>query len=129
MQKAKDIMKTDLITASANTDIHDAMKTLIANNITGLPVVDDGGQLIGMISEKDMLKLLYEFEDAETSVSNYMTTEVVSFEAEDSLEDIAGAFKSNSFRRVPILSGGKLVGIISRRDIIRHIREMKKQQV
>jgi CBS domain-containing protein len=103
------------------------------NNITGLPVVDDDGTLVGIITEKDILVLLWNnLEQASREgtvgkVGEFMTRHVVCFQPEDNLRDIAECLSTNNFRRVPILDQGKLVGIISRRDVIRHIRDLQQR--
>ena len=125
MFKAKTIMKTDLITVKRQTQIYEAIRTLVENNITGLPVVNDDMSLAGIISEKDVLKLLYNIEDKPGNVEDFMTESIVSFDQEDSLTDIAESFIKNHFRRVPIISEGKLVGVISRKDIIAYILKLR----
>ena len=70
-----------------------------------------------------MLRILYNVEDKPGNVEDFMTEEVVCFQPTDSLIDIAESFIQNSFRRVPIVDDGKLVGIISRKDIIKYILE------
>jgi len=125
MFKAKDIMTTELITADRHTSIYDAIRILAENNITGLPVVNEDMSLAGIISEKDMLGLLYNIEDKPGNVENFMTEQVVFFDQEDSLIDIAESFIEGNFRRVPIVNDGKLVGIISRKDIIAYILKLR----
>ncbi len=125
MFKAKDVMKTNLITVGRHTPIHEAIRILVENNITGLPVVNDDMSLAGIISEKDMLGLLYNIEDKPGNVEDFMTEDEVSFEQEDSLIDITESFMASSFRRVPIVTGGKLVGIISRKDVIAYILKLR----
>ncbi|MEA3225006.1 MAG: CBS domain-containing protein [Planctomycetota bacterium] len=125
MFKAKDVMKTDLITVRRQTEIHEAIRILVENNITGLPVVNDDMSLAGIISEKDMLGLLYNIEDKPGNVEDFMTENVVCFDQEDSLIDVAESFIASSFRRVPIVTEGKLVGIISRKDIIAYILKLR----
>ncbi len=125
MFKAKDVMKTSLITVDRQTPIHEAIRILVENNITGLPVVNDNMSLAGIISEKDMLGLLYNIEDKPGTVQDFMTENVVCFDQEDSLIDITESFIGSSFRRVPIVADGKLVGIISRKDIIAYILKLR----
>ena len=125
MFQAKDIMTTELVTVKRNTGIHEAIRILVENNVTGLPVVNDDMTVAGIISEKDMLGLLYNIEDKPGNVEQFMTEEVVCFEVQDSLIDIAESFIKGSFRRVPILNKGKLVGIISRKDIIAYILKLR----
>ena len=127
MFKAKDVMKTNLMTVGRQTPIHEAIRILVENNITGLPVVNDDMSLAGIISEKDMLGLLYNIEDKPGNVEDFMTEEVVCFDQEDSLIDITESFMANNFRRVPVLTGGRLVGIISRKDIISYILKLRRK--
>ena len=139
MFKVKDIMITSVITVKKETPIYEAVDAMVKNNITGLPVVNNDMTLAGMVSEKDVLSLLDELDnllmiddlkDSTATVDDFMTKKVVSFDAEDDLFDICDCLIDSSFRRVPITSNGKLVGIITRADIVAHIlklRSMEKQ--
>ncbi|MHC4073161.1 MAG: CBS domain-containing protein [Planctomycetota bacterium] len=123
-----------------DTEIYDAIQMLVDHNITGLPVVDDDMTLEGIITEKDVLPLLYDIEARPGKVEDFMTKEVAFFDQEDSLiniadclmtkqEDslinIADCLMTKHFRRVPITSGGKLVGVVSRKDIIACILKLR----
>ena len=77
--------------------------------------------MVGIITEKDSLKLLSEDADESATVEEYMTRDVVSFDVEDGLIPVCEGLINNNFRRVPILSNGRLVGIISRKDVIQYI--------
>ena len=130
--KAKNIMTTDIAYVKRETPIYEAIRILIERNITGLPVVNDDMSLAGIISEKDVLRLLYNVEDKPGNVEDFMTKGVVAFNEEDSVIDIAESLIKNHFRRVVITSGGKLAGIISRKDIIKtilHLRHKDKVEV
>jgi CBS domain-containing protein len=127
MFKAKDIMKTGVITVSRKTPVYEAIRTLVENNVTGLPVANEDMTLAGMITEKDVLSLLYNIEAHAGKVEDFMTKGVVSFNEEDSLIDITECLIGNSFRRVPITAHGKIVGIISRKDIIAYILKLRHQ--
>lgn len=123
MNETKIIMTTNIVTVKSDTPIDKALELLVENNITGLPVVDDDRALIGIISEKDMLKLLPGLEDESATVGDYMTKDITCFDQDEDLIAICECLMNNNFRRVPIVSNGKLVGIISRRDIIKYIIE------
>ena len=125
MFEAKTIMKTGLITAKRRTPIYEAIRILVENDGTGLPVVNDDMTLAGIVSEKDMLSLLYNNEDKPGNVEDFMTEDVVCFDQEDSLVDIAASFIEGHFRRVPIVAEGKLVGVVSRKDIIAYILKLR----
>jgi CBS domain-containing protein len=129
MFKARTIMKTNVISIDKGTEIYDAIRIMVENNVTGLPVTNEDQTLAGVITEKDVLRLLYDSEDLPGTVEGFMTREVTSFDQEDSLLDIVDSFINNHFRRVPILDEGKLVGIISRKDIIAYILELRHKTV
>jgi len=122
MIEAKDIMKTNVLAVTKDTDIYDAIRIMVANNVTGLPVIDNDRVLVGIVTEKDVLTLLYNIEDRPGRVADFMTPTVVAFEQDQDLLVVAESLRANHFRRVPILNRGKLVGIISRKDVIRHIK-------
>ena len=136
MFEAKTIMKTDVFTVKRQTPIYEAVKLLAENHITGLPVVNDDMTLAGVVTEKDVLRLLSDLDvlmvvpdlkDSVAAVEDFMTKDVVSFDQDDDLLDICEYLIDNSFRRVPVTSGGKVVGIISRRDIVGFILKMRNK--
>jgi CBS domain-containing protein len=124
MYKAKDVMTNSVITVGRETDIYKAIELMVDNNITGLPVVNDDMTLAGIVSEKDVLKLLYDKVGNLHKVENFMTKGVISFDQEDSLLDITDCLLKNRFRRVLISNGKRLVGVISRKDIISYIYKL-----
>lgn len=127
MFKAKTVMKADVITVKRQTPIYEAIRTLVENSITGLPVVNDDMSLAGIITEKDVLKLLYNIEDKPGNVEDFMTKGVVGFNEDDSLIDITECLIRNNFRRVPIIAEGKLAGIVSRKDVIAYILKLRRR--
>jgi len=117
--KAKDIMTRNVISVEKYTPIYEAVELMAKNNITGVPVVEDDMTLVGILTEKDVLTLFNAHEGCkDKTVSDFMTQPPVYFDKNESLLDICDCLKSNYFRRVPVTSNGRLVGIISRRDII-----------
>lgn len=121
MFETKTIMTTDVITVKRHTPLIRVVEILAENDITGLPVVNDDMTLAGIISEKDVLKLLFETENDAAKVEDFMTKDVVSFDQNEDFIAICECLVNSNFRRVPITAGGKLVGIISRKDIIAYI--------
>lgn len=123
MFQIENIMTKNVITVKKDTPIQETIKIMVENNITGVPVVDDQMQLVGVISEKDIMMLLYDVGSRTGKVEDFMTRNVVSFDQEDSLADVCDCLLKNHFRRVPIVTGPKkkLVGIISRKNIVQSI--------
>ena len=123
MFNIKDIMATDIAVVKTDTSIDEVVRILVDKNITGLPVVDDNNKLLGIITEKDVLRLLGDCRQDPGVVKEYMSTEVVTFDVNDDLIAVCECLVNGHFRRIPILSDGKLIGIVSRRDIIKYILE------
>jgi CBS domain-containing protein len=124
---AKEVMKSGLLTVRTSTPVYEVMEILATRNVTGLPVVDDYMNLLGIVSEKDILKLLYDPAAKPGLAEEYMTTGVIGFDQNSSLFEICDCLINNNFRRVPILDGGKLIGIISRTDIMAYIMKNRSR--
>ena len=123
-----DVMKTNVVTVEKGTPVMRAVEKLVEHNFSGLPVVDDRNRVVGILSEKDVLALAvrihdrsYESGDADLKVDDFMTRDVVTVEAGESFTSLCSCLIKNQFRRVPVVANGKLVGIISRKDIITSI--------
>lgn len=130
MLRARDVMNKNIVSAKKETPIHEAVSLMVENDISGLPVVKDDMTLTGVLSEKDVVTLFYENKEAENkTVNDYMTYPAVCFEENEALLDVCDFFARNIFRRVPITSQGKLVGIISVRDILKSILELRQEEV
>ena len=129
MLKVEDVMTKNVITVKQETPIYEAMAVMRKNDITGMPVIDDDMNLVGVITEKDVLRLFCsDEEDNNATVSSFMTRPAVSYRVDESLQSVCDFMIVNYFRRVPVVSKkGKLVGIISRPDIIDYIIEQKHQ--
>jgi CBS domain-containing protein len=119
MLKAKDIMSQTVTTIRYDGTLLDAIQLLVCKEISGLPVVDEKGKMVGIITEKDILNFVFSGNLKNTKVADVMSKEVVSFSPETGVDTIALTVGQNRFRRVPIVEGNKVVGIVSRRDIIR----------
>ncbi len=126
----KDYMTRDLITFKKDTDINLVIKSLLDNRISGAPVLDDNGQVVGLIDDKDCLQVLFgnvynRLPTAKDTVSNYMSNVMKSIDENQSILDVASVFISSPFKRLLVLDkNNKLIGQISRRDILRAIKEL-----
>ena len=124
VRSASEVMSRNLVVVHENDRAIDAALLLAERKISGLPVVGDEMVLVGIITEKDVLKLLIEV-DPDKRVGDYMTKNVKSFDESKSIVDICAHFFLNDIKRVPIVSGDKLVGIVSRRDVIGEILRLR----
>ena len=122
MLSAKDIMTTQVICIHKDTPIYEAVDLMVTNSITGIPVIENDSMLVGILSEQDVLRLFQTYEkEKDKTVSEFMTQPAIHFEEDEGIGDICSCMMQNSIRRVPITSNGKVVGVISRSDILRQI--------
>jgi len=119
--KAADIMTTTVITAKKGMVLTEVIALLLRWHISGLPVIDDEDKIVGIISEIDLVNLTFDGNAADTKVEEVMVTDIVSFSPNTELATLVQAFSKGHLRRVPIINEGKVVGIISRRDILREM--------
>jgi len=126
----EDIMSRNLIVFKPEETIHEVMKKFIKYRISGGPVVNEKGDLIGIISEADCMKEVSEsryfnLPILDKSVSNFMTTNVDTIDASKTIFEAASNFFKTSRRRFPVMEKNKLVGQISRKDIVIATLNMK----
>jgi len=110
-----------MLSVKRTPSVLEALKVIVENNITGLPVIEDdaSSSLLGIVSEKDLLNLLYGVHDLESeTVDSVMTTDPKCIDEDATVREVCDCLRSNVFRRVPVVSKGRLVGIVSRRDIV-----------
>ena len=120
-------MTTELISVSPEDDILHAMRVLLDKKISGAPVLDESGKLIGILSMKDCMEIVYNtayHQDWGGKVEQYMSREVEHIEADTSILTAAEKFLNSNFRRFPVLRNGQLVGQISRHDILRALDQL-----
>lgn len=125
----KDYMARTLVTFKPDTDVLDAVHTLVQNRIAGAPVVDDEGNLLGMLSEFDCMKVALNAGYHGIwggPVRDFMSDGVETVDAEMSIVDLAQVFINKKFRRFPVTQGTRLVGQISRRDVLRALESISK---
>jgi CBS domain-containing protein len=120
-------MARDLITFQPEDDIHLAVKILLENSISGAPVVDKNGRLLGMLSQKDCFKVAFAasyHQDWGGRVSDYMSHDVETIDADTDIVKVAEIFLKSKYRRFPVMSRDRLVGLISRRDVLEALEEL-----
>ena len=128
-QTATDIMARSEMTLSPETNIYRALQLLLKHRLSGAPVVDAEGRLVGILTEKDCLKvLLGEAFDGlpESRVQNYMTRNVDTVAPTSSLSDIVGRFLGKRYRKLPVVDNqGRVIGQVSRRDTLRAVESIR----
>lgn len=126
LPKVADMMDKVFTTLKPDMPICEAVDILMKKKMTGAIVVDDKNNLVGILSEKDCLRiLLYDtFHDEPNSqVKHLMHTDPITVPSDQDIISTAQLFLNSTFRRLPVVDGGKLVGQITRRDILRGMRE------
>lgn len=125
--KVRDYMSTDPVTVSPETDIHAATKMLLAHQLSGLPVLDARGDLVGILSKKDCLKVAFTasyHQDWAGKVADCMSHPVDTVEEDADIVEVAELFVKNPYHRYPVMRAGRLVGVVSRHDILRAIEAL-----
>lgn len=147
--KASDIMVSDVVTVGPDSTIQDVAEILVSKRISGLPVLDPRGKLIGIVSEGDLLRRAESGTEHERSwwlkllmgretlaaefvkensrlVRDVMTRDIVTVSPDTPVTEVASILQRNRIKRVPVVSKGKLVGIISRANLVQALAGMKK---
>jgi len=122
-----DYMATELVSFDPGDDIVTAMRVLLERHLSGAPVVDSRGRLVGILSQKDCFEIVYRtayHQDGSGQVEQYMSRDPEHLEADCSVVEAADRFLHSNFRRYPVMRDGKLVGLICRRDILRALDEL-----
>jgi CBS domain-containing protein len=121
---AKEAMSRHLITLHPEMDVLEALSVLVRERISGAPVLDQVGNLVGMLTERDCMHIALDagyFSEGGGRVANFMSPDVVTVEAHTPITEIAERFATSHFRRLPVTEQGKLIGIISRRDVLKQL--------
>ncbi len=125
----KDYMARTLVTFKPETDVLDAVHVLVNKRIAGAPVVDDAGNLLGMLSELDCMKVALDagyHGNWGGPIRDFMSEGVKTVDADMSIIDLAQEFVTSRYRRFPVMQGTRLVGQISRRDVLRALEHLAK---
>ena len=133
MAVARDIMTTDVVSVARHTPIYEAGELLVKHEITAMPVVDDDMTLVGILTEKDLLRLIHTYEDEkDKTVEDFMTEPAISFQENESLEDICDLMIADHFIRIPVTSASRerqVVGIVSRPDVLKYVIGLRHAEI
>lgn len=123
MLTARDIMSETVLTIGPEATVQEAIETLLRKKISGLPVVDGSGKLVGIVTEFALLAIAYDVEVRQDQVRKHMTANVISVHPDDPISKVADTCIVHRVRRVPVVDNERLVGLISRRDVLKGIYE------
>jgi CBS-domain-containing membrane protein len=112
---AKNIMSREVVSTRPSCKVEEVTRVLYFHNISGVPVVDDDCSVVGMVSEADILGR----KSGQDTVADIMSSPAVTVPEEAPLEEIATILTEKKIKRVPVVKEGKLVGIVSRADVVR----------
>ncbi|CAD7844345.1 MAG: CBS domain protein [Olavius algarvensis Gamma 3 endosymbiont] len=127
----EDYMATELLSFGPDDDIVAAMRQLLERHFSGAPVLDSERRLIGLLSQKDCLEIVYNtayHQDWGGRVEQYMSREIETIDADCSVLEAAEKLQASKFRRFPVMRDGRLVGQISRHDVMRALDEIYLQK-
>ena len=113
--QVREIMTSDVISVPENNTIEDAARVLARQRISGLPVVNEAGALVGLVTEYDFIS------KQGATVADIMSRGVISVTEDTDVEEVAHLLANRRIRRVPVLRGDRLVGSVSRSDLIKQI--------
>lgn len=126
----KDVMKKNVITLGPHAPIHEALKLLNDNHIRHIPIVDEGNQVIGIVSDRDVRDASPSIFDQEQSnelnneIQTIMSTPVVTIHPLDFVEEIASIFYEEEFACLPVVQEKKLVGIVTEKDMLQTLIQL-----
>ena len=120
----RDIMTQTVITGKTDMPLTEIVKLLLRWHISGIPIIDDDGRIMGIVTEHDVVQCMLSGTCSDTLAGDAMTKNVKSYPVETPVAEIIHLFGANQIRRVPVVKDDKLVGIISRRDIIREMNHI-----
>lgn len=121
-----DYMQQNPICLQAEMGILEAVALLLKNQESGAPVIDEQGNLLGLLTERDFIQVAVNaayFDDFGGQVKDYMSSQVDIVAKKDNLMDLAQKLIDSSFRRFPVIEQGKLVGLITRRHILQALQD------
>ena len=114
---AKEIMTRDIITVSPSMKIKDLAMTLIKNQISGAPVAGKDGKILGVVSEADIIS------KKGKDVRAIMSKKVIRVSEDATVEEVAQLMTTHAIKRLPVMNGAAIVGIVSRADIVSAIAQ------
>lgn len=127
--RVKDFMCVNLVKFVADMDVMEAVRIMVERGISGGPVVDRDSKLLGIITEKDCLKIVLNagyYDEWGGSVLEFMSHDVEVVEDDTSIIELAERFVRGPYRRFPVVNNGRLVGQVSRHDVLKALLSLTR---
>ncbi|OFV95174.1 MAG: histidine kinase [Acidobacteria bacterium RIFCSPLOWO2_02_FULL_61_28] len=122
--KASEVMQRPVLATTLRASVRDVATQIVVNEISGMPVTDQDGRVLGVITEADIMAALIDGKNLEDlTAQDLMSPEPITVDADTPMDEVMRLLEECGVLRVPVTSQGKVVGIISRRDIIRSVLE------
>ena len=121
MPTVREIMTSNVQTVRPACTVREAIEILLAKRISGLPVVDDAGRLVGILTEFALLAIAYDQRVTDDTGAQHMTTAVLTVDVDDAVSRAADLFIVHRVRRVPVVERGRVVGLVSRCDVLKSL--------
>ncbi len=132
MKSLRDICnEKEMFYVNTGMSIYEAVCTMVKNNVGAVPVLDEGGKLRGIFSERDLMTrcAAKKLDLENTKIDEVMTKGVILMEAHDSYSDCMKIMQQEGIRHMPVRDGEKLIGVVSIRDLMAEDAEEKKQEI
>ena len=123
MLTVRSIMSENLVTIAPKSSVQEAIELILLQQISGLPVLNENEELVGIVTEFALLGLAYDEHIRDDTVDKHMTTDVLTVEADAPVSKVADLCLVHRVRRVPVMENGKLVGLVARRDVLKALYE------
>ena len=126
MLQLRNIMTKDVIIVDSDDRVEHAIELMLHHKISGLPVVCSHGDLLGIVTELDIIDMLDDPLTENNKVFHYMTRDVVTIDLNTSLQEVADMFRQTQIQRFPVMENDRVIGIISRRELIRCVLQTRE---
>ncbi len=122
--KARDVMTRPVVSARENASVRDVAMQLLCGLYSGMPVTNNNGEVVGVVTELDLLKAVSEGKElVRITAGDIMTRDVITVEVETPLDKVTEILMNKNIIRVPVTQDGKLTGVVSRCDVLRSFME------
>jgi len=122
----KEIMARQIVFIDPDDTVEHAIDLMLDHGVNGLPVVNSADQLLGVITVYDVMDMVSDIRTEKNKVYHHMTRDLETVEANESIFELSERFRGSSVRCYPVVEQGRMVGIVSRRELIRLVRDLRK---